>query len=57
MRGEKKTVYENGCKLNLMVWGGGISRNLWCYKYVKVVLNALPDDGVTAPKHVRAILM
>jgi len=31
-------VYENGCKLNLMVLGGGISRILCCYKYVKVVL-------------------
>jgi len=57
VRGEKKTVYENGCKLNLMVWGWVISRILCSYKYVKVVLNALPDDGVTAPKHVRAILM
>ena len=22
MEGEKKPVYENGCKLNFMVWGG-----------------------------------
>jgi len=35
-------VYENGCRLNLMVWecvcvcGGGISRILCCYKCLKV---------------------
>ena len=34
---DRKPVYENGCKLNLMVGagGGGISRILCCYKYVK----------------------
>ena len=40
MRGEKKPVYENGWKLNLTVLGGkggGKSRILCCYKYVKVV--------------------
>jgi hypothetical protein len=37
--GEEKPVYENGCKLNLMVRMGGISRILCCYKYVKVVLH------------------
>ena len=36
----KKTVYENGCKLNLMVFGGGC-RILCCYKYVKVVLTCV----------------
>jgi len=28
----KKRVYENGCKLNLIVWVGGGSRILCCYK-------------------------
>jgi len=37
---KKKPVYENGCKLNLMVFGGGC-RILCCYKYVKVVLVVL----------------
>jgi len=32
-------VYENGCKLNLMVVGGG--GIMCCYKYVKVVLTCV----------------
>jgi len=39
--GEKKAVYENGCRLNLMVLGRGGSRILCCYKYVKVVLTCV----------------
>ena len=39
--GGEKPVYGNGCKLNLMVWRGGISRILCCYKYVKVVLTCV----------------
>ena len=32
-------MYENGCKFKL--GGGGISRKLCCYKYVKVVLTCV----------------
>ena len=39
--GGEKPVYENACKLNLMVWRGGKSRILCCYKYVKVILTSV----------------
>ena len=54
MGGEKKPVYENGCKLNLMVWGAGA---LCCYKYVKVVLTCVVCGFLYITRSVSLVVM
>ena len=46
--GEKKPVYENGCKLNLMVLGGG-EQNIMLIDYTFLPLISYTHNGDDTP--------